>query len=234
MTLLSIVQTAVEEIGELDPISYVAGNTGNDAVRQLFAFANKVGREAARQFSWRELLKEHTFTTTTATAYDLPSDYFKMADGSAWDTTTKRRMIGNTNPLRWRAMNGLSVTTQLNFYYRLRGTQFTLYPAPTAGLDMAFDYQSTQWCTSASGTPQTAFAADTDVSLLPEDLLALGVRHYFMAANGMDSAGAMEEYQRAYLLYRNANIPGGVLDMGESVHQPHAGYQGNVPDVIDA
>jgi hypothetical protein len=29
MSLLSIVQTAVEEIGELDPISYVAGNTGN-------------------------------------------------------------------------------------------------------------------------------------------------------------------------------------------------------------
>lgn len=218
----------------MDPITYVAGNTGNDAARQLLAFANKAGREIARQFSWRELLTEHTFATTTATAYALPSDFHKMADESAWDTTTQRRLIGDMNPLRWRAMNALALSTSLHFHYRLRGTQLHLYPAPTAGLVMAFDYQSKNWCTDATGTAQAAFAADTDVALIPEDLIVLGIKRYFMANNGMDSAGAIEEYTRAFDLLKRANLPGGVIDRAATVPQPRMGYTSNLPDVINA
>jgi hypothetical protein len=234
LTLLSIVQTAVEEIGETDPISYVAGNTGDDAARQLFAFTNKVGKELARQYAWQELLKEHTFSTVSGTAsYDLPADFDSMANDSAWDTTTKRRMIGNTNPFRWRALNALSVYTALNFNYRIAGSKLVLYPTPSSVIAMAFDYQSKNWCESSAGVGKTAFSADTDISLISEDLIVLGVKYYFKADNGMDATTAKEEYQRAFSIIKNANIPGGIIDMGEAVFRPNSGYVGNLPDVID-
>jgi hypothetical protein len=233
MSLLSICQTVVEEIGEMDPVTYIAGNTDDDAARQLFAFANKVGKELARQYPWQELLSEHTFSTVAATAdYALPADFDSMANDTAWDTTTKRRMIGDTNPFRWRALNALAVTTQLRFHYRIRASKLWLYPTPSSVIAMAYDYQSKNWCTSSAGTGQTAFAADTDVSLIPDDLIVLGVKYYYKADNGMDATTAMEEYQRAFSNIKNANLPGGILDMGEAVYQPYAPYQGNFPDVI--
>jgi hypothetical protein len=234
MTLLSICQAVTEEIGEMDPITYVAGNTGDDAARQLLAFANKVGRELARQFAWQELLAEHTFTTTATASYDMPADFDRMADDSAWNTSVPRKMIGNMNRLRWRAINAQTARTSLDYYYRFRAGKLTIFPTPVAGIGMALDYQSKNWCTSSAGVGQTAFAADTDIPLLPEDLIVLGVKFYYKADNGMDATTAMEEYQRAFTLYKGANTPGGIIDMAATVYQPFAPYQGNIPDVINA
>lgn len=235
MTLLTICQTVVEEISELDPISYIAGNTGDDSARQLLAFANKTGRELARQYAWQELLRTHTFSTVDGTAdYALPSDYSRMADDTAWDTTAHRRMNGNTNPLRWRALAGQATVTSLNFFYRLRANRLWIYPTPSSAVAMEYDYQSKNWCESAGGVGQTAFAADTDVALIPEDLIALGIKYYFKDDNGMDTTSALEEYKRAFVQYKTQNVPCSILDMGASVYNPRAEYQDNIPDVIDA
>lgn len=61
-TLLQLLNQVQDEIG-LTRSSSVVGNT-DQQVRQLLAFANKVGRDLVRDFEWRRLITENVFETT--------------------------------------------------------------------------------------------------------------------------------------------------------------------------
>jgi hypothetical protein len=47
-----------------------------------------------------------------------------------------------------------------------------------------FEYQSTYFCQSSAGADQSAWAADTDVGVLDENLMELGVIWRFKKKNG--------------------------------------------------
>mgnify|MGYP003393475217 FL=1 len=61
-TLLQMVNQVQDELG-LTRSSSVIGNT-DQQVRQLLAYANKVGRDLVRDFEWRRLIIENIFETT--------------------------------------------------------------------------------------------------------------------------------------------------------------------------
>lgn len=63
-TLLQLVNQVQDEIG-LTRSSSVIGNT-DQQVRQLLAFANKVGRDMVRDYEWRKLVVENVFETSAA------------------------------------------------------------------------------------------------------------------------------------------------------------------------
>ncbi len=65
------------------------------------------------------------------------------------------------------------------------------------GAALVLEYVSNAWCRSAAGAPQTAWAADTDVGILDEYLIKLGLRWRMLRRLGMSYADELDEYERA-------------------------------------
>jgi hypothetical protein len=64
------------------------------------------------------------------------------------------------------------------------------------GSQLVFEYVSNAWCQSATGVPQSAWAADTDTGNLDEYLIKLGLRWRMLRRLGMSYADELDEYER--------------------------------------
>lgn len=194
MTLLSIVRSAAPLIGIIRP-SVVATAT-DQTVLLLLELAQKEGEELARYGDWRALRKEKTFTTVAAetqTDTPIPTDLAGIADGTVWNRSARRRLIGPIDPVewqRWKAQSTFPVTDG----FTLRGTSWLMQPTPTAGQTIAYEYRSANWCQSNASVAQSAWAADTDTGLLSERLMKMGIVWRFKQARGLEWQTDHEDY----------------------------------------
>jgi len=193
MTLLSIVQDAADEIGWDRPTSVV----GNADARQFLRLLNREG-EVLSKWPWQALVKEHTFTLSTADQdYALPSDYRSMLPSTQWNRDNKRRIIWITSE-EWQFFKGWTTVNGLNLRARLRNNQFEFEQTITSsdnGKTIAFEYISKNWTLDSASNAQQKFAADDDTAVLDEELLTMGLVWRFRKAKGLDFATELAEYQ---------------------------------------
>ena len=231
-SLLGIAQAVAEEIGLPSP-STLATSTDRTAT-QLFRMINRAGRLLAKK-NWVVLQNEHTFTTVASTAaYDLPSDYDRLLDGSIWDRSSFWRLRGPLNAKQWQVYkSGLVASASARSRFRIkpdtRVKKFYLDPTPSSAVDMVFEYASDQWVKdSANASGKTAFALDTDLSILPYELIELEVIWRMLARKGFAYA---EEKREAEMQIDRAYADDGgapVLDMGGPQNIPLARL--NIPE----
>lgn len=213
MSLLTCVQDACDRIGLPRP-SVVIGSSDTQ-VRQLLGLAQQEGKELARRGPWQELTKETTFTATATTTQSgaIPSDFDRMIEGTFWNRTQDRRVVGPLSPQKWQMLQ-TGLYSLVWDAFRIRGTEILMSPAPTAGDTLAFEYVSTKWCENAAGSTQrTAWVADDDVALLDEELITLGLVWRFKKAKGLDYSEEYRSYEQ--LVERKLSNDGamGILDL---------------------
>ena len=197
MTLLTIIQDVTNLIG-LDEPSVVITSTDKN-VKTLLSMANVEGRMLKNKGQWASLSKEHSFSTADGTSsYALPSDFDSIMNGTGWNRSTNLPLRASISPREWQAsQSGLVDNTVYNAGYRIKGsssTQFFIDPTPDSIQTLAFEYQSTEWCASSGGTGQELWADDTDVGVLDEELMTLGVEWRFRRAKGLSYLGMQAEY----------------------------------------
>lgn len=185
MTLLTIVQEAASQLGLRQP-STVVGSTDLTA-QMLYRFANQAGKELMRYHDWQALIVEVTFTTLAqieqTDALD-PDDYDRMIyNAEVWNRSLDLRYSGPTPQRIWQQLQ-TGVSGGVTGWWRIIGSQMKIYPAPTAGQTLAFEYISKRWARSSGGTAQEKFLADSDTTVLDEDLLILEMIWRFRAARG--------------------------------------------------
>jgi len=177
-TLLSIVQDVTTRIGVPKP-STVADNTSRSVI-QLLAIANEVGELLGKR-DFKSLERRVTFTSTGSELQGAVSTILPEADPAsprvigetAWDLTSAMYMGNVPSPQEWEFRKVRNITGP-TYRFRLMTDPDTLdnsiylNPAPAAGHSMGLEYFSNFWCKSEAGEGQTAFAADTDILLLPE------------------------------------------------------------------
>lgn len=198
MTALQIVQNATARLGLTVP-SAVFSST-DEQVILLRYLMNQEGKELATRGDWSKITKEHTFTTVAQAAQtsSVPSDFGHIIMGTVWNRNTDRPLIGPLTPAEWQQYQARNIASSFDSAFRFRGTgtaSLLITPDPTAGQTVAYEYVSDQWCEAAGGTDQSAFAADTDVGLLDENLITLGVIWRFLAQKGFDYGEAFRTYQ---------------------------------------
>lgn len=197
MSLLTLIQEVAGSLNLPVPTSIV-GNTDSDAILFL-NLAKREGNELARRHDWQGLVVEHTWTSTATEAQSsaLPAAYDHLPpDPEIWNTTNDTRLTGPVSSREWAILNNSSITGGISGWWRIIGGVLNIYPAPTAGKTYALEYISKNWCESSGGTDQATWAADTDVALIPERLIALGVTWRWLRAKGMDYAEEMATYER--------------------------------------
>lgn len=196
MSLLTIIQDAADLIGLPRPSAVLS--SADQQVRQLLALANQEGRLLSRRHDWQALVRESTFTTVATESQGalttLCPGIRYVANETQWDRTRLTPLGGPLSAREWQSLKGFTVTGPY-FDYRIRGGNLLLIPSPPAGETVALEYLSTYWCQSSGGTDQSKWAADDDVGVLSEEIMASGVRWRFLRAKGMDYAEEFREYE---------------------------------------
>lgn len=178
--------------------------------------------------------------TISQSDYELPSDYRRIVDGTLWDRTRFWQMRGAMSPQQWQLFKSSPIgraAIQRRWRIRLGSTLhagstpvFSIDPVPTDnGSTLVFEYVSNAWCKSAAGTPQTSWMADTDLGIVDEYLIRLGVKYRMLDRLGLDSTSARAEYE--FQVSAAVANDGGtsVLDMAPSADTFLLNYY-NIPE----
>ena len=129
--------------------------------------------------------------------YAMPSDFDHFITQTQWDSPYRWQLLGPLSAQEWEVLKrGISPTGPRR-RFRIIGNNFMIDPVPTDSTSReTFEYFSNAWCQSATGTPQTAFSADTDTYALDSDLMILGIKWRFLRAKGLDYSEEREQWQR--------------------------------------
>lgn len=200
MTLLTIVDRAFGQINLAQPAS-VVGST-DPAVRQMLAFASEEGKELARRFDWQILQKEGTFTTVAtetqvAALTSTFTDFGHIINNAMWNRTQSWRCYGPLTPQQWQMRKASAAQAGIRNYFRIRGGGLIFNPIPSAGDAVYFEYISNKWCASSGGTAQADWVADTDVGLVDEEIIRLGIVWRYLKAKGLDYSEEFRTYELA-------------------------------------
>jgi hypothetical protein len=213
MSILTIVQDVSNRVGL--PVPSVVIGSNDTQVRQLLGLAQQEGKELSRRGPWQALTKEKTITATATETQTgaIPVDYERMIEGTFWNRTQDRRVVGPLTPQKWQMLQ-TGLYSLMWDAYRIRGNDMLMSPVPQAGDILAYEYVSTYWLTNAAGsTERAAWTADDDVAKLDEELITLGVIWRFLKSKGLDYSEAFSTYER--MVERKLGNDGGmaILDL---------------------
>ena len=146
-----------------------------------------------------------------------PTDYDFSINQTGWDRTNRWALLGPDSPQMDEWHRSGIVTTGPRRHFRWVGDlvagNYRLWPPPqTIGtpFQIAWEYISTYWCKSASGTGQSSMQADTDVPNLDSQAIILGVKWRFLQAKGAPTAASMQTEYLDYvsqLISRDGGAP---------------------------
>jgi hypothetical protein len=196
MSLLTIVQDACDLCGIARP-TVVFGASDTQA-RQLLGLAKVEGKSLAQRHRWQALTTEATFTTLAAEEQgaleSIAPGFSWWIDQSLWNRTTQLAVGGPISPQDWQMQKAQSYSGPY-YNFRHKAGKLFMYPAPTAGETLAFEYGSRFWCKSSGGTGQETWLADSDTGILSEHLMTLGLRWRYLQMQGLDYGEAFRAYE---------------------------------------
>lgn len=113
-------------------------------------------------------------------------------------------MRGSLTPREWEIeKSALQANVRLNKRFRMvwndadSAKRIVFHETLTAGETLVIEYVSSSWCQKSDGTAQSAWAADTDVARLDEELIELGVMWRFLRSLGLSYADEWQEWDDA-------------------------------------
>jgi hypothetical protein len=183
-------------VGLTEPNAAI-GNTDDNVIRMV-QLANEEGEELSSRHDWQALIREETHTTTAAESQGLMtaiagSDFLRIRNDTFWNRSLNRPWYP-VDDVQWQQMKASSITGPNN-YFRIRGNYLIVTPVPSAGDTLAFEWITKNWCESAGGTGQDAWAADTDVARLSESIMLQGLVWRWKKANGLEYAEDFRQYE---------------------------------------
>jgi hypothetical protein len=196
MTLLSIVQDAMTLCGLDSPTSVYSSTDATS--RQFMAFAQVEGDELSRFHDWRALKVLGTFTGDgSSTVFDLPTDFDRFLPGYAmWLENSPALPL--EGPVTDEKMLAFKVAeyNPIRSIWRFFGDQIEFFPALSSSAVVQTEYRSSYWIIDTTLTTRRArWAADTDLAVIPDRLIVLGIVWRWKKAKGFDYSEDFTSYQ---------------------------------------
>lgn len=171
---------------------------------------NEVARDIAQYQDWQAITSIASLTGDgSSTIADLPNDYDRQTLIS--DLQSKANWmwgyshVTDMNEVIFDENSGLKSFPGM---WSIFGNKLRISPAPSGTTQ--FPYISANWAIGATGTLKYEFDADTDIFLLPERLLTLGLVWRWRENKKLDASGDQEAFIKALDEY-------GGKDKGSSV-----------------
>jgi len=196
MSLLTVIQRFCLRTGIVYPSVVIA--SVDPAILQLKELLEEEGEELSQRGEWEALIMEETHTTTAAedqgaitTITDAGFRY--ICNDTIWDRTD-RLPIPLIGQVAWQRTKAVTSATP-RYHYRIRGGRLLITPTMAANHTLAFEWVTKYWLTAAAGTKKERFTVDTDLMLLPEDLLLMGLRWRWKKEKGLEYAQDFDSYE---------------------------------------
>lgn len=226
MTLLSIAQNTLREIPGFEVPSTIVDNQNETAVLSL-ALINRSLLETRRRSNWEQLTVQRTITLVASQEqYDLPSDWKKFITITWWDQTNRWPMRGPATSAEWEALQSRIFESSFRRWFRIfKGTSdndrmIYIFPIPaSSGDEITYEYISNGVVEDTSGALKEIFTADTDTSLLDEDVVALGFKWRFLKTKGLPYVEEFRDYEVGIADIKGDN--GGALLRLSGRHRGH-------------
>lgn len=122
-----------------------------------------------KSYTWRELIKSTTLTTTPSQSYvDLPSDY---KYGHLLLPQNQRLKVGNDSYQLLEYGDAINQGSSVYYLYitgnQGAGYRLNINPTPTEALNIPISYYSNELATNTSGTSQAKLVSSTDIPKCP-------------------------------------------------------------------
>jgi len=141
--------------------------------------------------------------------YDLPGGYDRMISDTNWDRTDHWRNLGTKSSQDWQFLQGGIISIGPRERYRIYNNKFRIFQALTTVYNFSFEYVS-NWWVCATGSDQgtkSAYTADTDTCVFPDDLMLAGLKFYFLKAKKLDYAVELGEFMRSLSYCKAQDVP---------------------------
>lgn len=198
MSCLSLIQTVCARLGLTQPNTAV--NSTDAQIIQLVAISNEEGQDLAARYPWTALQGEATYTTVAledqgAVETIAPGlDY--IVNDTIWNRDLRRPVFGPKSQQAWQQQKAFAINGPWS-NYRIQQGHIKMFPVPSAGQDCYFEYISKNWLTDSTGaTGYSEWNADTDVSVMDEQLLVLGTIWRWKKYKGFEYAEDFNTYER--------------------------------------
>jgi len=169
--------------------------------------------------------------------YDLPDGYDRMISDTNWDRTDHWRNLGPKSSQDWQFLQGGIISIGPRERYRIYNNKFRIFQALTTVYNFSFEYVSNYWV-CATGSDQgskSAYTADTDTSIFPDDLMLAGLKFYFLKAKKLDYAIELGEFMRALSYCKAQDQPVSAMSLApvgmNQLVGPWSVQDGNWPSV---
>ena len=199
MTVLDIAKKATGGIGLTLPTALVGGS---DAITvQMRELLDDTARDMMDRHDWQALLTEASFTTVSgetqiANIRSTYTDFLRWQNDTTFNRTQDRRVYGAVSPAGWQAAKS-RITTTPEYHFRIRGDSVLLFENTNSGDDIYFEYVSNKWLADTGRTTKySTMTADTDLPLLDDQTLMLGLKWRLKRENGLEYAENYREYER--------------------------------------
>lgn len=239
MSLLSIVQQASSRIGLAEP-SIVVGSTDKKA-KHFLSLVNEEGKKLSTgssvgaSFNWQVMIRETSFSAQAqedqGRIEEIAPGFKYIINNTIFNRTLRRPVPGPLPPNAWQLLKAANVVGPYP-QYRIRNGNLLLLPAPVSGNTIYFEYESIYWATSSGGTPQAAMTADSDVSLLDEELITQGVVWRWKRSKNLEYAEEFRDYQTSVLvaMARDGGKP--TINIGNPEFSPGTLYVPQSPGIV--
>jgi hypothetical protein len=164
-------------------------------------------------------------------AYPFPTDVDHLIPSTFWDRGQRWQIEGPLSPQDWQALKQGIIASGPRRRYRVMDGQFFLDPVPYDTNSIEYEYYSYNWAQSVTGTTQSGFLADTDIYLLDDDIMILGVIWRFRMAKGLEYSQQYNAWMEAMDRYKARQASSKSLPLNATVYSyPQFIGVANIPD----
>lgn len=209
MSVLTVIQDAAALCGFARPNTVMGSNDGTTA---LFAALLQQEVDELRDYArWRSLKVQAELTGTGTDAfYVLPPDFDRFADGQVFFLSQLwGQYLGQVTSEEFTAIRARGSDFGYRFpVWRLFGNMIEFSSPIQAGDKLSFEYQSDLAVSSADYSERKVrWTADSDIFLLPEQVLTLGLVWRFKNAKKLDYGEDFRSYQMRRDAYAFKDAP---------------------------
>lgn len=242
-------QVAVSTTGNITAGSKVITNIPSTASLQVGNVVTGTGQTPYAEIltidSSTQVTLNAPVTTSTASVsmtfakqdYDLPDGYDRMISDTNWDRTDHWRNLGTKSSQDWQFLQGGIISIGPRERYRIYNNKFRIFQALTTVYNFSFEYVSNYWV-CATGSDQgskSAFTADTDTCVFPDDLMLAGLKFYFLKAKKLDYSIELGEFMRSLSYNKAQDVPVSAMSLApvgmNQLVGPWSVQDGNWPSV---
>ncbi len=199
MSVLTIVQNASVAVGLASPAAVVG--VANQS--QMLALLNMEGEDLRSRGQWFLLRRTNTFNLITSSTNQgamnstivTAGDYDYMWGQNFWNLTRKQQIYGPLSDTEEEALIAIGIAGPYQ-KWTIRGGNLYIYAQPGSTDSCTFQYMSKFYAKSAALALKSAFTVDTDLGVLDESIMTLGLIWRWKRANGLDYSQEFSIYEK--------------------------------------